>query len=45
MIVSVEAGFMVGIPTTLIADSYAALMETKAVVMADPKVSRFLALV
>lgn len=38
MILSIEANFMVGVPTTLIADSYASLLEQKAVVMEDPKV-------
>ncbi|CAN0262349.1 unnamed protein product, partial [Pylaiella littoralis] len=38
MILNIEAGFMVGVPTTLIADSYPALMEKTNTVMLDPKV-------
>lgn len=41
MIMTVEAGFLTGIPKTLISDSYASLMDTKAAVMTDPKVSSY----
>lgn len=41
MIATVEAGFLTGIPKTLISDKYVSLMDTKAAVMSDPKVSSY----
>lgn len=39
VIANVEAGFLTGIPTTLIADTAAPLLAVKTAVLEDPKVS------